>query len=280
MSDVLRVRYPDQNGLGLGRNVNHDSRSRRFPVRADKPITSVRWERRVPIFNQSDLGSCTGNAGLGCMGTDPFFGTVANGQPWVFDQAGAVDLYSAATTLDAFFGTYPPTDTGSDGLSIAKVLQSQGWISGYTHAFGLEQFLSGLMSAPCIVGTEWTEAMSFPDAEGVVRVIGQVQGGHEYCAVGFEADRDLVWFANSWGPEWAKDGYFAMTTQDFGALLARNGDATFFTPVTAPAPRPIPEQDPDRVLADALRTWAGKSQATTSRKQRAAVAAWLKARGL
>lgn len=279
----VRVQYPPY--PDFGRNVNHDPRSRAYPVRAAEPLRSVMHDRRVPIFDQGELGSCTGNAGIGCMGTEPFYATVKDKTPdptarWTeqltLTQEGAVALYAQATALDGFYGTYPPTDTGSDGLSIAKALHAVGWISGYEHAFNIEQFLSGLMTRPCIVGTEWTVGMGQPDARGVVRPTGGVQGGHEYQAIGYDHAAGLVWFVNSWGAGWAKGGFFAMDVTDFAGLLSRQGDATFFTPLSASAPEPV--ADPDDVLAAALRPWATRAPTSTAEKR--AVRAWLKAKGL
>lgn len=278
----LRIHYPRARHpeLRLGRNVNHDPRSRRFPVRAQAEIRSVMHDRKVPVFDQGELGSCTGNAGIGCMGTLPFYDTVKSRVEWTFDEDGAIGLYSAATKLDDFTGTYPPADTGSDGLSIAKALTAAGWIAGYEHAFSLDEFLAGLMTRPCIVGTEWHEGMGYPDKLGVVHPNGPVQGGHEYEAIGYDATSRMVWFVNSWGRSWGRGGFFAMPRDEFARLLARQGDATFFTPLTAPAPQPsTPVRTADEDLAAALRAW-GASDALANHAEREAFRRWLAAKGL
>lgn len=278
----------------LGRHVNHDPRSRRFPVRPvfGSPFRSVRWQRRVPVWDQGALGSCTGNAGLGCLGTDPFFATVdpaERGALGDFTERGAVALYAAATTWDTFPGTYPPDDTGSDGLSVAKALTNAGMISGYRHAFSVPDLLAGLMAAPCIVGTEWSEGMWNPNSQGLIHPTGAVQGGHEYVcdeliragdpfgSMGVTAPVDMLGFTNSWGESWADGGRHFMSVDEFGWLLARQGDATFFVAASERPPSPLPDpdappappapdypdypddpdesDDPDRVLAAAFRYW-------------------------
>ena len=51
---------------GLGRLIEHDERSRRYAFDASKvKLASVHHERRVPVLDQGDLGSCTGNAMTG-----------------------------------------------------------------------------------------------------------------------------------------------------------------------------------------------------------------------
>lgn len=297
MADVGRVRYA-ANDRRLGRHVNHDPRSRRFPMRVGTvELRSVRHRRQVPIWDQGDLGSCTGNAALGCLGTDPFFGTVSDVERAAlggWTEQGAVSLYAAATTWDGFPGTYPPEDTGSDGLSVAKALHNAHMIAGYRHAFTLPDLLGGLMETPCIVGTEWLSGMWNPDADGVIRPAGSLEGGHEYVCDEFVragdvfgssrgvATVDMLGFTNSWSMSWADSGRHYMRADEFGWLLDRQGDATFFVPATEPAPTPEPvvEADPDVELADALRGWSGKRDATSCRKQRAAVRDWLLAKGL
>lgn len=233
---------------------------------------------------------------MGCLGTDPFFGTVSDverGALGGWSQDGAIALYAAATTWDPFPGTYPPEDTGSDGLSVAKALHNAGMIAGYRHAFSIGELVAGLMVTPCIVGTEWTSGMYDHDLYGLIHPTGAAQGGHEYVCDEFvragdpyglartPAAEDLLGFTNSWGVDWADDGRHYMTVREFAGLLGRQGDATFFVPAGDPVPEPEPVPvDPDRVLADALRGWAYKFEARDSRKQREAVRVWLAGRGL
>src|SRR5690349_3550882 len=76
-----RVTYVRPADPRLGRHVNHDPRSRRFPVRtAPVPLRTVEHERHVGVFQQGDLGSCTGNAALGCMATGPFWDALTDWQ--------------------------------------------------------------------------------------------------------------------------------------------------------------------------------------------------------
>jgi len=220
--ETLFIHEHEVKGKRLGRLVRHDPQSWSYPAPMANEIVSVRHRRLVPIFNQGSLGSCTGNAAVGCVSTAPY---KHKGK-----EKDAIAVYKAATSLDSIRGKYPPDDTGSSGLAVMKALKKMGWIEGYTHGFGLRNVLLALVLRPGITGISWRMGCDAPDKNGVVRYTGGIRGGHEIELVGIDAEQKLVWFANSWGPKWGKQGYFAMSFDDYGEALKDHGDATFPVP--------------------------------------------------
>lgn len=222
---------------GLGRIVNHDERSKMFAFNtSDIQLVNTTHERLVPIFDQGQVGSCTGNAGIGAINTVPF---PLNEKVYTPDEAGAVALYSDAEKIDGGEG-YPPEDQGSSGLSIAKVLLNAGLISGYQHTFTLNDALKALTQYPFITGVPWYSAMFSPDLDGRVHPNGILEGGHEIEAYRLDVDNGRIWFHNSWGTSWGVNGDFYLTWEDFAFLLNHQGDVTVLLPITAPAPTPTP----------------------------------------
>lgn len=217
----------------LGRHIKHDSRSLNFPFNtAELSIVNKKHDRYIPILNQGSIGACTGFSGIGSISTAPFLNK--DNTAYSRDYNGSIKLYSDATAIDEYNGTYPPTDTGSNGLSIAKVLKSAGLISRYDHTFTLNDALKAGGVYSFITGTRWYSDMFNPDADGRVRITGSLVGGHEYQLAEIDKDKGLIWFFNSWGDQWGLQGKFYLTWADYATLLAQQGDVTVLIPLEVP----------------------------------------------
>ena len=215
--------------MPLGRYINHDPRSWDYAYALDPTayLTSKTHLRVIPIMNQQGFGACTGFAALGALGTAPLYATVSGE---TLDAALAMKIYSEATKIDPFPGTYPPDFTGSDGLSVAKVMKTMGLIAGYQHAFTIDDALAALQSGPVITGIGWYQGFNYPDKNGLVHIAGTKLGGHEVCVVGINVKTKTVTAANSWGPSWGKDGFFTFSWADWATLLGEGGDVTILNP--------------------------------------------------
>jgi len=262
----------------LGRHVEHDPRSLAFahPVLPKTAIASVDWTRRAPILDQSRLGSCCGNAGTGVLGTDSAGRTAttsvtitASGAAashglftagtHTLDEVFAVALYSLATVLDGISGQYPPTDTGSSGIGVAKALQALGLAASYTHAFSIGALNTALQSGPVLIGVPWLNSMFDTATDGRILVdrTSAMAGGHELELCRFDVGAGEYWVPNSWGASWAKSGWGYLTTADLAWLLSQQGDVTVPQLTATPAPTPVPPApaDADHALATAAHAW-------------------------
>lgn len=218
-----RIISPDSR---LKAHVNHDPRSRDFAAETSGvEIRTVMHPRNVPILDQGQFGSCTGNAAIGCI----YSGSYVHDEFPVFQptEDGAKALYSAAECIDGD-GPFPPHDNGSSGLSVAKALKSVGMIKSYRHAFSLEAALKALQSNPVIVGVNWYSDMYVPDADGRIRITGELRGRHEFVVRGCDAEKGLVMCDQSWGASWGAEGRFLLSWEDLGTLLGRSGDVIQF----------------------------------------------------
>lgn len=185
-------------------------------------------------MDQGQLGSCTGHAGTKCMTTLPFFlkvkGQIRRGHPRR-NEKYSVNLYSDATKIDPWEGTYPPDDTGSSGLAIAQVLKNRGDITGYAHAFNTDAALDALVTSAVIIGIPWYNNQFYPDADGFISPGGNLEGGHELCVDEINVENEYVEGPNSWGRGWGPlGGRFRIKWDVLDTLLDDDGDCTIFIP--------------------------------------------------
>jgi hypothetical protein len=218
---VIRL-LPEVPGAGrLGRHVEHDEASRAFPAARAPELVTRLHVRHGGVYDQGDLGSCTGNAMAGLLMTEPFW---RKGRKLA--EPDAIHLYEWATRLDAIPGAYPPDDTGSSGLAVAKAARQAGLIASYRHAFGLDHALAALVLAPVIVGVGWYEGFDRPGPHGLLTIAGDERGAHELELNHIDVERRLVGGFQSWGPAWGDRGRFCWTWDTFGRLLDEQGDVT------------------------------------------------------
>jgi len=211
----------------LGRHIEHDERSKQYPVaRLQGAPKSSNFARHCSPFDQGELGSCTGNAMAGVLMTDPFWQ-----QGRLLTESDAVRLYAEATHLDKIRGNYPPDDTGSSGLAVAKAAKKEGWITSYEHAFGLDHLLHGLSQKPGLLGIYWYTSFDspLPSGECPLAANATVRGGHEVEMFRLEVENKRVWCYQSWGSTWGGlgNGTFWFSFDTVSHLLSQHGDATF-----------------------------------------------------
>jgi hypothetical protein len=231
--DTFRAHIPetDPNARRLGRHIAHDPRSRDYAIEAPAGASfqSVLHARHSPILDQGELGSCTGNAMAGALACAPLCADDTAGA--VFDETLAVKLYSGGTRRDSVSGTYPPIDTGSTGLAVAKEAKAEGLIDSYGWAFTVTGLLHALQRGPVIVGVPWYSGFDKPQGdEAIVCATGQIRGGHEFLLRGVEVegtDQDewMLYADNSWGTSWGKGGSFCFTVATWKILRSQHADA-------------------------------------------------------
>lgn len=216
----VQIEQHGQPGMPLGRSIHHDERSKAYPAALAPTYRSVYWLHHGSTLDQGSIGSCTGNALVDALMSGPLYRIGRT-----LTESDALRAYSRATQLDPFPGSYPPTDTGSDGLDACKAGVEFGWLKGYTHAFGMDACLRALTLQPVMIGIPWFESMFTPGKGGVLTASGKLAGGHEVALTAISTS-NMVRVQNSWGSGWGINGTAWLKFADLDRLLNQQGDCT------------------------------------------------------
>ena len=217
----------------LGRTVEHDPASKDFPYpkrTVAKPV-SVTWPLSAPILDQGSLGSCEGNTAIEWLNSDI---AVKNRKRSTFkshdtkgflNEIDAVQVYAKATRLDEdTTAAYPPDDTGTSAVGIAKAMKFFKAIDSYTWSFGWDHFVAAIAHQPVMLGTNWYASMFDPAKDGTVTISGENQGGHAYLARGIDYEHQRVLCRNHWTADWGIRGEFYLSFATLQRLLSEQGD--------------------------------------------------------
>lgn len=202
---------------GLGRRHAPDTRDHEYlmatalrgaPERPKVKTWRIWWKG-----DQKDTPMCVGFSWYGML----------RALPVLERKPPAEVIYHEAQKLDEWEGE------DYDGTSVrggAKFLQQQGKLLSYGWAWDVETVLQWLaFKGPVVLGTNWYNDMFTPDKDGILSVSGENVGGHAYLAIGYDDERKLVQFQNSWGTSWGKKGRFYLRYADADKLIKDDGEA-------------------------------------------------------
>lgn len=281
--DIYTKQIPSDDPL-LGRNIEHDPRSRAFAFQAaGDPLASVRHLSNIRTLNQH-VGSCTCHTALKlCTYIHWFTLTMQQRADIINDPDGmATDWYRETTRNDEFDGEWEPTDTGSSGTSASKTAVRRGYAKGFNHAFRFDDTLAMLAKRAIGIGAWWYNSFDQPDHTGLVQLTStsRRRGGHEFVLDELDVEHEQVWAQNSWGNGFGIEGRFRFSFDDLERLLNEDGDSVQLIPLDELTPEP----NWDLMLAKPLRDWAYSrniwSRFTKAGKAAAASRDWLTRKGL
>lgn len=145
----------------------------------------------------------------------------------------------------AYEGAYPHYE-GTSVLAGAQIGMQRGFYQAFYWAINIQELAIGLAyDGPAILGLNWHRGMFYPDSNGFIHPVGNIEGGHAILAykikivykpntwwrartwqdVDFDQSYAVLW--NSWGPDWGKNGTAKISLTDLGYLLDNQGDACF-----------------------------------------------------
>ncbi len=206
----------------LGRFQEHHDASRAFALLST--IDRSSWgDKAVRLYDPLPnpfqvIGNCTG-----CAKAMEFNAVGNRITGFVKRMADADRLYSWASYNDQWPGGWPPEDTGSSGIAVAKAAVASGEGGVYEWEFrGADGIVQNIQEGRVMsIGTWWYEGMFNPDSKGQIRPTGMKAGGHQYIARGYDESTDRVLIRCWWGS--FRDAWISRT--DLDALVRDGGDA-------------------------------------------------------
>lgn len=185
------------------------------------------WEEGT-VLDQGSEGACVGFAWVADLLAEPVAPTE---QP--DEETGASfasKYYRQAQKIDQ----WPGEDyEGTSVLAGAKVMQKEGFISGYSWCFSMEDIRDTILTTgPVVIGIPWLQGMYDTGEDGVVKVHGNEVGGHALTITGYDpameidgVKQEVFRWRNSWGKDYGLDGSGYIRYNDLAALLKQTGEA-------------------------------------------------------
>lgn len=226
---------PDLTAGRLGRRfVGHDPQNRNYGVR---PLLRGAVERKPTFWTLPSSGFPLDQAAEGACEAFGLAQELAAGPITVagMSNSWAFSYYRRVQATDRSMGNNFPD--GTTTLANMKTATAENLITGYRWAFGVDDVVDTLCSVgPVCIGIDWFNSMYSTTSDGLVRVSGQVVGGHFILCGGYDvhpfAGPCVLWI-NSWGNDYGVAdarlnvprgaGWVPLSTLDM--LLKRDGEA-------------------------------------------------------
>lgn len=210
-----------------------DERSREFPIRAaipERPVRRNKLWRVGPILDQHSEGACVGFGWAAEAFSTPVAVDLSRVKAVVPQDTTefARSLYNVAKTLDP----WPGEDY--EGTSVhagAKAMRQFGLLKEYRWCFNIADVTDAiLVKGPVVLGIYWYDGM-YRAPGGVLKVSGEIVGGHCITAVGYRTADSAkqgvpsIILQNSWGTDWGNGGLAEISVTDLDRLLREDGEA-------------------------------------------------------
>lgn len=211
----------DGKWLGMGRIPSpEDVRDHNFLMTTLLPrrLSTRRFKnwKIGAILDQQDTPHCVGFAWSQWEQTSP----VRTSRATFDGNFEGHSIYNQCKLVDGYNGDGTWVRVGAD------TMRKNARLDTYVWAYNADDVAQWILEyGPVVVGTNWHEAMFYPNAKGVVKPQGEIVGGHAYMLYGYNRDEKMFRFANSWGATWGVHGRAKISFDDLAGLITNGGEA-------------------------------------------------------
>lgn len=201
-----------------------DPRNKEFPLETifeDTPgsIKSKRW--KCPIrLNQGPEGMCV------AFGIKHWTATEPNKLDQLPTYKDAKELYNKIQKNDRWPGEDYSGTSLEDGL---KMLKKEGSISEFRWSYNTKDIIKCIVGfGPLIFVIPTYQGFYYPKImTGEILPKGKIVGWHCILCNEYDVKNDRIWFVNSWGKKYGKDGRCWMSSKTLDKCFKEGARASF-----------------------------------------------------
>jgi C1A family cysteine protease len=192
-----------------------------------------------PVKDQGQLGSCVGfavSAMKECQERKEHLEEIAKGkrgrpkiydysESWIYWNCKKIDPWpneegtSSRFAMQVLHKIGVPTEKGWPYKDVGDIGEPKRWadlvarwalIHSYWRIETLNELKVALIDGPVPIGVPCFYEFFFVGSGGIIPYPAnpnQIYGGHAICVVGYDDNKKLVKFKNSWGKDWGENGY-------------------------------------------------------------------------
>ncbi len=213
--------------INFGRRPSVDARGKQYLMRRLLPVGVLlparkTWAINSTALDQGNTGTCVGHGWANFLRSAPIQSNAGIDQlRW--------QIYDAAIQLDEWTDNDNDTDRqmGTSVRAGAEAVMAMNRLKSYVWSFELQPTIEWILTmGPVVIGSNWYQSMSKPDAQGFAQIKPKspIEGGHCYLIRGADTRRALVTCTNSWGDDWGKSGEFYLPFRDLERLIHEDGE--------------------------------------------------------
>lgn len=204
---------------------NHDERSRMFGISTATPsVRTSRYWQTYGTLDQGAEGACVGHGVTGALMTPPNRINLPNPQQTAFG------MYFGSRRIDEWEGEDYDGTSVNAGMKLAREL---GLLTSWRWCFGAADLKQAILEeGPVVIGVWWYESMYDTDPSGLVKIGGEIVGGHCLLVNGYSENRlvgdykgPVFRWKNSWGNLYGVQyGQGFVPYDTMAQLLAQDGE--------------------------------------------------------